>query len=54
MCTCEFEIVCTFECVVCNILWILDIFGRLWFINVVCDMLKSICGLQNICFVCQM
>jgi hypothetical protein len=47
MCTCELEIVCTFECVVCNILWILDIFGRLWFINVVCDMLKSICGLHK-------
>jgi hypothetical protein len=47
MCICEFEIVCTFECVVCNILWILGIFGRLWFINVVCDMLKSICGLHK-------
>jgi hypothetical protein len=28
-------------------LWILDIFGRLSFINVVCDMLKSICGLHK-------
>jgi hypothetical protein len=52
MCTCEFEIVCTFECVVCNILRILDIFGHLSFINVVCDMLKSICGLHKymLCF----
>jgi hypothetical protein len=28
-CTCEHEIVCTFEGVICNILQIPDIFGRL-------------------------
>jgi hypothetical protein len=33
-CTCELGIVCTFECVVFNILWISDIFGRLWYIDV--------------------
>jgi hypothetical protein len=48
-CTCELEIVCTFECVICNILRIPDIFGRLWFINVVCDILLLICGLWCVC-----
>jgi hypothetical protein len=32
-CTCELGIVCTFECVVCNILWLSDIFGHLWYID---------------------
>ena len=46
--TCELGIVCTFERVVCNILWISDKFGRLWYINVVCDILLLICGLWYI------
>jgi hypothetical protein len=42
---CELRIMCTFEGVVCNIFWILYKFDRLWYINVVCDILLLICGL---------
>jgi hypothetical protein len=45
--TCELGIMCT-KRVVCNIFWIPDIFGRLIFKTVVCDILILICGL----FVC--
>ena len=37
---------------VCNILWISDKFGRLWYINVVCDILVLICGLWYIYMLC--
>jgi hypothetical protein len=41
-------IMCTFEHAVCNIMWILYKFDRLWYINVVCDILLLICGLWYI------